>query len=785
MSSDSAPSDEPLQKSPAEAEQGEVSAAQPPAPPPPAAETSTNPDPSHPLDPHGASDKAEAPPAPAGPEPTPTPTPPGQAPAFVSPVAGRDYRVSLDVFSGPLDLLLYLIKRDEINIQDIPIAHITVEYVKFLDLMSEWNVNMAGEFLVMAATLMEIKSRMLLPDPPPLEEDEEEDGDPRLELVRQLMEYKRYKEAALNLADRADKRALRFSRPGERIEGEPQPVAVAGVEMWQLVEAFRRILEATGAEAFHHVRIDHTPQEVYMARLEARARKEGRLKFLDAFEGVRTRPALIGMFLALLELCRLFVVRAEQASPKDDIWLVFIPEDQRTIAVRPVKPDEETFVYAELDQPASDIWERDAVWKDDEIDAEIKSVAVKDFVEEPPAAVPEAAAPAAPAQAAQAGPRPPEAAASPSAEAPQAAAEGQTTPETRPADEERPPHEARAPMEPAWAASVVAEPPLDTVEPPAARQDDGFAAAAQAAEMAGAMDVAEDIEGVGAADPPGAIEPFDTAATPDLPGPSDMSNVSDTSDPSDVMSASLQAGEAPSAERAAPFDVADASRARDVEPPGPQTLDVTESPSATNLPDLADTSGASAADVEPPRSQARDVAPAEPQARDVDEAPHAPIAPGLPDLSDVSDTPDSSDSAPAPLAEPPDISASPKQLEDAALAAAASVAEDEGFDAGVDDTLKPEGPEAGRSEEDLDPASRGPAAGAGPWGARRDDNEARYYVDEPVQEESADTGGAPWRRMAVRYHWPGFLGFLACPLSGWRRVLDLDVPMITLPVMAG
>jgi segregation and condensation protein A len=121
-----------------------------------------------------------------------------------------DYRVRLDAYNGPMDLLLYLIRKDEVDIYDIPIARIAEQYQQYLELLQALDVNLAGEFLVLAATLMEIKSRMLLPHPPPLAEGEEED--PRMELVRELLEYKRFRDAAEGLKERADVQQLKFPR---------------------------------------------------------------------------------------------------------------------------------------------------------------------------------------------------------------------------------------------------------------------------------------------------------------------------------------------------------------------------------------------------------------------------------------------------------------------------------------------------------------------------------------------------------------------------------------------
>jgi segregation and condensation protein A len=131
------------------------------------------------------------------------------------------YKVELDAFTGPLDLLLYLVRHEEVDIARIPISRIADEYLRYVSLMQKLNIELAGDFLVMAATLMEIKSRTLLPTPP-LEDDEEWE-DPCQELVLQLMEYRRFKEAAEALTEKAEERDKRFARPGERLPEDPQP----------------------------------------------------------------------------------------------------------------------------------------------------------------------------------------------------------------------------------------------------------------------------------------------------------------------------------------------------------------------------------------------------------------------------------------------------------------------------------------------------------------------------------------------------------------------------------
>ena len=153
----------------------------------------------------------EQPPADAPPEPSSSDSPSPPKTASAAAIGGGGYRVALDTYNGPLDLLLYLIRKEEVDIYDIPIARITEQYRQHLELLAEINVNVAGEFLVMAAILMEIKSRMLLPTEQGLEEEEE---DPRAELVRQLLEYKRFKDLARELGARAAERSLKFGLKG-------------------------------------------------------------------------------------------------------------------------------------------------------------------------------------------------------------------------------------------------------------------------------------------------------------------------------------------------------------------------------------------------------------------------------------------------------------------------------------------------------------------------------------------------------------------------------------------
>ncbi len=248
-----------------------------------------------------------------------------------------DYRVQLDIYNGPLDLLLFLIRREEVDIYDIPIAKITDQYVSYVELLRAIDPNAAGEFLVMAATLMEIKSRLLLPRAPA--ESEEELVDPRLELVRQLLEYKSFKDAADRLRAAAEDRSLRFGRqPAGPDRDAERDFEVESLHLWDLVEAFREVMAKTGRFVPHEVLYDDTPIALHAADLSDRLEREGRsMTFADVFEG-RTRSECIGLFLALLELVRQRRVRVEQDEPFGPIILHLVdptpieePEEVRSI----------------------------------------------------------------------------------------------------------------------------------------------------------------------------------------------------------------------------------------------------------------------------------------------------------------------------------------------------------------------------------------------------------------------------------------------------------------------
>ncbi len=231
-----------------------------------------------------------------------------------------DYQVNLDVFRGPLDLLLYLVKRQEVDIYDIPIARLTEQFLEYLQVIETIDVERAGDFLVMAATLMEIKSRMLLPgDAQPAEEQ----ADPRLELVRQLIEYKRYKDAANLLEMQAERQLVRVSRQPTELARDVDPARqpLRQVELWDLVSAFGRLMRETLALQPQQIVADHTPIHVHMESILERLQAEPRVLFSALFTPPYSRSRLVGLFLAILELTRGQRIVAEQAELFGDMWI--------------------------------------------------------------------------------------------------------------------------------------------------------------------------------------------------------------------------------------------------------------------------------------------------------------------------------------------------------------------------------------------------------------------------------------------------------------------------------
>ena len=224
----------------------------------------------------------------------------------------EDFPVRLHNFEGPLDLLLHLIKKHEVNIYDIPIALITQQYLEYLELMQELNLDVAGEFLVMAATLIHIKSRMLLPRPDPTQEDHDED--PREALVRRLLEHQKFKAAAELLHEREIQRSAQWGRPDGRIAalvGEP-PEPEVEVDLFSLMAAFRQVLERARQRPVVVLPPEQISIETRIEQLLSRLSETEACGFEDLFGDVQSRAGLIVTFLALLEMIRLRLVRVFQ-----------------------------------------------------------------------------------------------------------------------------------------------------------------------------------------------------------------------------------------------------------------------------------------------------------------------------------------------------------------------------------------------------------------------------------------------------------------------------------------
>jgi len=226
----------------------------------------------------------------------------------------EDYPVRLQNFEGPLDLLLHLIKQNELNICDIPIALITQQYLDYLELMKELNLDVAGEFLVMAATLIHVKSRMLLPRPDPAQEDPQED--PREALMRRLLEHQRFKAAAELLHEREIQRSAQWLRPDDRVAavvGEaPEPEV--DVDLFSLMAAFRQVLERARQRPKMLLPPEQISIEERINQLLATLSETEACGFEDLFTDVLTRAGMIVTFLALLEMIRLKLVRVFQTG---------------------------------------------------------------------------------------------------------------------------------------------------------------------------------------------------------------------------------------------------------------------------------------------------------------------------------------------------------------------------------------------------------------------------------------------------------------------------------------
>lgn len=242
------------------------------------------------------------------------------------------YSVKISTFEGPLDLLLHLLKQNKIDIYDIPITEITKQYLEYLEIMKELNLEIASEFLVMAATLIYIKSRMLLP--PPEEPDAEETDDPRATLVQRLLEYQAFKEMSGQFREREDIWQNAFSRPPmeeEQIEAEPEPL-LFDVNLFDLMGALRTILSRVPPETMTITRETLTVQDKISLLIE-RLESEPTVRFTEMFALDTSKLHVIVTFLALLEILRLGIARAYQEQDFGAIFITRAPKDEAGDAV--------------------------------------------------------------------------------------------------------------------------------------------------------------------------------------------------------------------------------------------------------------------------------------------------------------------------------------------------------------------------------------------------------------------------------------------------------------------
>lgn len=276
---------------------------------------------------------------------------------MIDEASNPSYRVALPEFEGPLDLLLHLCKTHEIDIVNIPIAFITEKYLEYLDVMQSLSVDLAADYLVMAATLAYLKARELVPTPEPVEVDEEtgeEVLDPREELIRRLLEYRKYKDAAEQLGGRPIEGRNVFGR-GMPIAGDSAPTPFGDHSVWKLIEAFGKLLEKAGPRVTHEVLFDRVSISSRINQIIDRLEQGAGAFRFDALFDVATpepelRSQLVVTLLAILELARLKVVRVVASDDQETLFIAQVEGAALQEARRAkVTSDEEALAEAELD----------------------------------------------------------------------------------------------------------------------------------------------------------------------------------------------------------------------------------------------------------------------------------------------------------------------------------------------------------------------------------------------------------------------------------------------------
>lgn len=232
------------------------------------------------------------------------------------------YRVKLQNFEGPMDLLLYLINKNEVDIYDIPIAEITQQYMEYMELIQFLDIDSASEFVVMAAILMRIKVKMLLPKP---EIEDEEEEDPRLELVQKLLEYKRFKELTPFLHEKEAEQRQFFARSyfGFDLEDleEPDHKNIHEVTLFELMDAFKRVMEKAPKPTYHRVELIPVTIEEQMEYILKMIQRKSRVPFSEVAQQLKNRIIIIVTFVAILELIKQGKIRVWQSQPFSEIWI--------------------------------------------------------------------------------------------------------------------------------------------------------------------------------------------------------------------------------------------------------------------------------------------------------------------------------------------------------------------------------------------------------------------------------------------------------------------------------
>jgi len=271
----------------------------------------------------------------------PSPMPVSDAPEALDP----NFRIELPNFEGPLDLLLHLIRKHELDILDLPISFITDKYLEYLDLMEGMNLDIVSEYLVMAATLAHIKSKTLLPRPPEDQDDEDEDQlDPRAELIRRLLEYQKYKTVASDLGERAISGRDVFSRGAPRPTSDGQP-PLKEVSVFKLLDALQKIAKRVNASIALEVDAERMTIQDRIGALVDMLRDRRRCRFDELFEGVSTSYDLVVTFLALLEMAKMRLASIYQTDHEEPIYLEYSLLDA----------DGEPLVPDDVARPSSDV----------------------------------------------------------------------------------------------------------------------------------------------------------------------------------------------------------------------------------------------------------------------------------------------------------------------------------------------------------------------------------------------------------------------------------------------